>query len=66
MTPHARVQVRPDVRRPCAESTFVAIEYDDDGAVIRVRGYWSGRPEDERAYVFPWRSIVAVRIEAAS
>ncbi len=63
MTPVARVQVRMDVRRPCRETTFIAHEFDDDGAVVRVRGHWAGRPDEQRAYVLPWRSIVAVRLE---
>jgi len=66
VTALARVQVRAEVRRPCSETTFVAHEYDDDGTVIRVRGHWSGRPDEERAYVLPWRSIVAVRLESTS
>ena len=65
MTVLARIQVRPAVRRPCSETTFVAIDYDDDGTVIRVRGHWNGRPDEERAYVFPWSSIVAVRLESS-
>ncbi len=64
MTVLARVQVRMDVRRPCRETTFLANEFDDDGAVVRVRGHWNGRPDEERSYVFPWRSIVAVRLES--
>ena len=64
MTPVARVQVRAEVRRPCAETTFVASEFNDDGAVVRIRGHWSGRPHDERAYLLPWRSVVAVRLES--
>ncbi len=62
----ARVQVRACVRRPCAETTFIACEYDDDGAVLRVRGHWNGRPDDERSYVLPWASVVAVRLESMS
>jgi len=64
--PVARVQVRAEVRRPVASTTFEATEYDDDGAVVRVRGHWNGRPHEERAYVLPWRSIVAVRLEGPS
>ncbi len=66
MTVLARVQVRPEVRRPCAETTFAATAFDDDGAVLRVRGHWNGRPDETREYVFPWRSIVAVRLESTS
>ena len=65
MSALARIQVRPAVRRPCAETTFVAREYDDDGTVVRVRGHWTGRPDEERAYVLPWASIVAVRLESS-
>ena len=49
MSALARIQVRPAVRRPCTETTFIAHEFDDDGAVIRVRGHWVGRPDEERS-----------------
>jgi hypothetical protein len=61
----ARIQVRPAVRRPCTETTFIAHEFDDDGAVIRVRGHWVGRPDEERSYVLPWSSVIAVRLESS-
>ncbi len=56
----AYVQVAPTVRRPVASDTFVAIEAHEEGQVVRMRGAWRDSSE-ERSYMLPLRSIVAIR-----
>lgn len=61
----AHVQVHKRVRRPVTADTFMAVEVRDDGRFLHVRGCWRNSTE-ERSYIFPASSIVAVRLIEAT